>query len=79
MRIAIDPNVRTEGNRTYAGFGDLFGDVDELHAGDYALAMGEETDVVFDAKVHEINHDRRLIYLIVDWQSGRSDRYDELT
>jgi hypothetical protein len=73
VRISIDPNVRTAGNQTFTGFGDLFGEVDELHEGDYLLAMGLETDFVWDSKVTRIDHERKLIYLEVAWRSGRPD------
>ena len=73
MRISIDPNVRTAGNQTYSGFEDLFGEVDDINPGDHLLAMGLETDIVFDCKVTCIDYERRLIFLDIDWSSARED------
>lgn len=69
MRIAIDPNVRVEGNQTYGGFEDLFGDVDVLQVGDWLTVMCQETDIEGNAKVTRIDHESRLIYLAVDWKT----------
>ena len=68
MRIAIDPNVRIEKNRTYSGFGDVFGDVNDLNLDDWVIAMWQETDQIADAKVVCIDFERQLIYLAVDWK-----------
>jgi hypothetical protein len=73
MRIAIDPNVRTKGNETFSGFGDVFGDVETLNPGDWVTVMCEETDVIGDAKVSCIDFERKHIYLAVDWSSLRDD------
>ena len=73
MRIVIDPNVRIQNNWTYAGFEDVFGDVNGLNPGDWVTAMWAETDQIFDAKVVCLDFERRLIDLAVDWASVRPD------
>jgi hypothetical protein len=73
MRIVIDPNVRIENNWTYAGFEDVFGDVDALRPDDWVTAMWDETDMIFDAKVVCLDFERRIIDLAVDWKSARKD------
>jgi hypothetical protein len=73
MRITIDPNIRIETNWTYAGFGDVFGNADELSPGDWVTAMWEETDQIADAKVVGIDYERKLIDLAIDWSSFRED------
>jgi hypothetical protein len=70
--IIIDPNVRTAGNRTYAGFEDVRGGfVDDLSPGDAVTAVEEESDVIGEAVVCEVNHEKHLIYLDVDWSTLR--------
>ena len=73
MRITIDPNIRIENNWTYVGFGDVFGNIDELSPGDWVTAMWEETDQIADAKVMYIDYERKLVDLAVDWPSFRKD------
>lgn len=73
MRIVIDPNVRIENNWTFAGFEDVFGDVDKLNPDDWVTAMWDETDQVFDAKVVCLDFERHIITLAVDWGSVRQD------
>ncbi|MDH6244941.1 hypothetical protein [Mycobacterium sp. OTB74] len=73
MRITIDPNIRIENNWTYVGFGDVFGNVDELSPGDWVTAMWEETDQIADAMVMCIDYERKLVDLAVDWPSFRKD------
>jgi hypothetical protein len=73
MRISIDPDIRTETNWTYAGFGDVFGNVDDLSPGDWIIAMWEEADQIADAKVLCIDYERKLIDVVVDWSSFRED------
>jgi hypothetical protein len=73
MRISIHPDIRTESNWTYAGFGDVFGNVDELSPGDWVIAMWEEADQIADAKVLGIDYERKLIDVVVDWPSFRDD------
>lgn len=70
--IVIDPNVRVEGNRTYAGFEDVVGGfVSDLRPGDHVTVVEEETDVVGDATVYNVDVGRQLIYLSVEWKSLR--------
>jgi hypothetical protein len=72
MEIVIDPNVRVEGNRTYAGFEDVLGGfVSDLHPGGHVTVVEEESDVVGDATVYSVDIGRQLIYLTVQWQTLR--------
>lgn len=72
IEIIIDPNVRTEGNRTYGGFEDVRGGfVDDLSPGDQVTVVEEESDVIGEATVYQINPERRLVYLVVNWSSLR--------
>jgi hypothetical protein len=73
MRIVIDPNVRVENNWTYAGFEDVFGEADQLRPGDWVTLMGAETDQIWDGKVVDLDFERRIITLAVDWSSNRQD------
>ena len=73
MRVAIDPNVRTIENHTYAGREDLFGNFDDLHVGDYIVAMAAETNMVLDATVVRIDPLTHVIHMSVDWSSARAD------
>lgn len=65
-RIAIDPNVRVRGNDTYSGFEDVAG---ELAVGADVEVFVEETELVGQGRIAEIDPDRRLVYLSVDWSS----------
>ena len=72
VEIIIDPNVRTTGNRTYAGFEDVRGGfVDDLSPGDAVTVVEEESDVVGEAIIDQVNHHNHLIYLQVEWSSLR--------
>lgn len=84
VRIAIDPNVRVRGNKTYAGFEDIqeagnLGLSRPAHAdgplfvGDKVLAAETEDGIVWDATVVDIDREHEFVYLAVDWGSGRDD------
>ncbi len=66
-RIAIDPNVRVRGNETYAGFEDVRGKVPDV--GVQVEVWEPESGVVGVGKVTEIDQDRQLVYVKVDWTS----------
>lgn len=83
-RIVIDPNVRVRGHGTYAGFEDIqvgrnFGlsrmerAGGMLVPGQRVLAVETEDQIVTDAIVTEVDHERRLVYLLVDWRWFRDD------
>lgn len=63
-RVAIDPNVRVRGNQTYAGLEDVQGTV---VAGSHVQVYEPESGLTGPAEVTEIDHERRLVYLAVDW------------
>jgi uncharacterized Rossmann fold enzyme len=69
-RIVIDPNVRIRGNQTYSGFKDVQG---PIAVGDKALAVEAEDGIVTDAEVTDIDEEKRIVYLAVDWRGWRDD------
>jgi hypothetical protein len=72
IEIIIDPNVRVAGNRTYGGFEDVLGGfVGDLSPGDPVTVLEEESGVIGEATVYEINYEKQLVYLEVDWASLR--------
>lgn len=84
VRIAIDLNVRVRGRQTYAGFEDVregrgFSRArtsavnGPVEVGDKVLAVEPEDRIVADAVVVDIDEERQLVYLSVDWQGFRDD------
>lgn len=72
IEIIIDPNLRIEGNRTFAEFTDVMGGfITDIQQGDHVLVVEEETDVIGDATIRAIDHEKEFIDLTVDWQSLR--------
>ena len=72
VEIVIDPNVRVEGGRTYAGFEDVVGGfVGDLRPDMPVTVAEEEADLIGEATIHSIDRDRQLIYLTVEWSSLR--------
>jgi len=72
IEIIIDPNLRIEGNRTFAEFADVMGGfIDDIRPGDRVIVLEEETDVIGDATVYAIDPEKELIDLTVDWTSLR--------
>ncbi|MBV9764110.1 MAG: hypothetical protein JOZ48_04620 [Acidobacteriaceae bacterium] len=65
-RISIDPNIRVRGNGTVAGFEDVDG---YLLVGLDVEIYEEEADIVGRGKVTEIDVDRQLVFLSIDWGS----------
>ena len=65
-RITIDPNVRVRGNDTYAGFEDVDG---PIAVGEAVEVHENESGLTGQGKVTEIDADRQLVYLSVDWSS----------
>lgn len=66
-RIAIDLNVRVNGGQTYAGFEDIEGEMPMK--GELVVVYERESNVSGKAEVAEIDVDRQLIYLHVDWSA----------
>lgn len=64
-RIVIDPNIRVRGNLTLADSGDVSGPMPEV--GDDVVAVEAESGLHGPACVVDIDRDRDLIYLSVDW------------
>lgn len=68
--IAIDPNLRIEGNNTLAGFEDVVvGSLDDLQGGLPVEVREVESGIVGDGQILRIDRARRLIELSVDWKS----------
>jgi hypothetical protein len=65
-RVVIDPNVRVRGNGTYAGFEDVTGPI-TLH--EPVEVYEPESRLVGQGQVTDIDADRELVYLSVDWSS----------
>src|SRR4051794_31675710 len=65
-RIAIDLNVRVRGNETYAGFEDVEGPLPSHH-GELVEVYERESGASGKAEVRDIDNERRLIFLAVDW------------
>jgi hypothetical protein len=65
-RITIDPNVRVRGNDTYAGFEDVNGPV---AVGETVEVHEVESDLTGRGRITEIDAERQLVYLSVDWSS----------
>ena len=68
VRILIDLNVRVEGNRTYAGFEHVRGS-GVLSTGVSVEVLEEESGLVGQATITDIDPERELVYLEVDWSS----------
>jgi hypothetical protein len=65
-RVAIDPNVRVRGNGTYAGFEDVTGPIE---VNEQVEVYEPESGLTGDGQVTEIDAERRLVYLSVNWAS----------
>jgi hypothetical protein len=73
-RVAIDPNVRVRGDDTYAGFEDVTG---PIAVGEVVDVYEPESGAVGEGKVTEIDGDKELVYLSVDWSSLSVDDSSE--
>lgn len=70
IAIAIDPNLRIDGNATLAGFEDVMsGSVSELGDGMPVEVREPESGVVGDGQIIHIDQAKRLIQVAVDWKS----------
>lgn len=79
-RVAIDLNVRTRGNGTFSGLEDVTG---PLAVGMSVQVYEPETGLSGPGRVTDIDLDRQLVYLAVDWaelqyRADRSDPTDDL-
>ena len=77
-RVEIDLNVRVRGNDTFVDFEDVSG---PIAVGESVEVYESESGVSGEGKVTEIDGDRELVYLSVDWSSltenGSSSSYDD--
>jgi hypothetical protein len=64
--VDIDLNVRVRGNQTFTGIEDVHGPID---VGDEVLVREPESGVRGNGRIVEIDHQRRVVYLDVDWPS----------
>jgi hypothetical protein len=69
-RVEIDLNVRVRGNDTFVGFGDVSG---PIAIGESVEVFESESGVSGEGRVTEIDGDRELVYLSVDWSSLKED------
>ena len=69
-RVEIDLNVRVRGNDTFVGFDDLSGPVS---VGELVEVYESESGVSGEGRVTEIDGDRELVYLSVDWPSLKEE------
>lgn len=72
VRIAIDLNVRVPGHRTYTGFEDVDGAAGRwppVAVREHVTVFERECLLEGDAVVDEVDLDRRLVFLKVDWAS----------
>jgi len=70
-RVEIDLNVRVRGNDTFVGFEDLSGPV---AVGEVVEVYESESGVAGEGRFTEIDGDRELVYLSVDWPSLKEQR-----
>ncbi len=73
--IDIDPNVRVHGNDTYAGFEDVVG---PLSVGSEVAVRESEVGLLGIGWITEIDVQRELVYLSVDWAQLHVATVDEL-
>jgi len=69
-KVAIDPNVRVRGNDTYTGFEDVTG---PIAVGEVVDVYEPESGVAGEGRVTEIDGNKELVYLSVDWSSLTAD------
>ncbi|MEA1798266.1 hypothetical protein [Rhodococcus qingshengii] len=70
--LAIDPNVRVEGNETYTGFEDLLeGAIQDVYEGVAVTVSEPESGLVGEGTVSRIDRLRELIFVAVDWKTLR--------
>ncbi|MEU4224258.1 hypothetical protein AB0F17_08195 [Nonomuraea sp. NPDC026600] len=73
MRARIDPNVRVRGDNTYTGFEDVEGEAADLHLGEVVTVYEPESGLRGFGSVVDVDLDRRLVFLAVDWSSLRPE------
>src|SRR5674476_562173 len=76
--IRIDPNVRVEGNMTYAGYEDLLNVTEPPKVGEVVLVRETESDIVGWATVARVDPLTKLIYLSLDWAALRLETLSPL-
>jgi hypothetical protein len=69
-RVAIDPNIRVRGNATYVGFEDVSG---PIAVNDAVEVYEPESGVAGEGRITEIDGEKELVYLSVDWASLTTD------
>lgn len=74
VRIEIDPNVRVRGNQTFTGLGDIHPPGAPVAIGDDVIAFESEAGIAGPARVTDVDREKELIFLAVDWASMREDR-----
>jgi hypothetical protein len=69
-RVEIDLNVRVRGNDTFVAFDDVYG---PIAVGERIEVFESESGVSGDGRITEIDGNRELVYLSVDWSSLSED------
>jgi hypothetical protein len=67
-RVSIDLNVRVRGRQTYAGYEDADG---PLVVGENVEVYEAESGLVGQGRVVEVDEEKRLVFLAVDWGTLR--------
>lgn len=70
-RVQVDLNVRVRGNKTYAGYEDVVPEGAPVAVGEQVLVWEAEDDIVTDGTVIELDDEKQIIYLDVDWRGFR--------
>lgn len=65
-RVEIDPNVRVRRNWTFVGTEDVDGPIE---VGQVVEVFESESGVVGVGQIQEIDAERRIVYLSVEWRS----------
>jgi len=66
IRVEIDLNVRVRGNWTFVGLEDADG---QVTVGDLVQVFEPESELEGPGRIEEVDFERRLIFLSVDWAS----------
>ena len=70
VRVEIDPNIRVRGGQTLADYGDADG---PLSVGQKVRVYESEAGIAGDGVVIELDDEKRLIFLRVDWAGLRPE------
>lgn len=73
--VVIDPNVRVRGGQTFVGIEDVGVNMEDIGApvevGSPVICREVENGIDWDGKVTDIDESHGIVYIAVDWASGR--------